>query len=153
MRKNVCDVCVLCCIGMSLVFPQPFYSGPASYTTFTPASFSQSVEENKGKTEWIVEFFAPWSPNCLSLEPVFAEISNQFSSDEIKFGKVDISRWPAMATKFNIQVTGVADQLPTIIKFSKGKEVSRIPYVSSTGKVSKGKYRRADILAVFDLEE
>lgn len=39
-----------------------------------------------------VEFYAPWAPPCIHLEPVFAELSLTYTNDKLRFGKVDASR-------------------------------------------------------------
>lgn len=140
-------------VGLAMVLPQPFYNGPSKMTYFTPASFHEVVEKGDGETEWIIEFFAHWSPQCLALEPVIAELSTTYATQKLHFGKMDVSRWPTMAKKYNIDINGMVDQLPTLVKFSgKGKEVSRIPHISDDGKVAKGKFRKGDIQAAFNLK-
>jgi thiol-disulfide isomerase/thioredoxin len=101
---------------------------------------------------YIVELFAPWSPQCLVLEPVFAELSHTYGTDRRRFGKLDISRWPAMAKELKVDLNGVTDQLPTFVSFRNGKEVKRIPIVGESGKVYGGQIRRQDLIAVFDLQ-
>lgn len=39
-----------------------------------------------------VEFYAPWSPPCIHLEPVFAELSLKYTTARLRFGKVDAAR-------------------------------------------------------------
>lgn len=39
-----------------------------------------------------VEFYAPWAPPCIHLEPVFAELSLKYTTERLRFGKVDASR-------------------------------------------------------------
>lgn len=137
--------------GISIAFPQPFFDGPTKIVDLNPQNFTLLVEKDSKRETWIVEFFAPWSPQCLALEPAFAEISNEYASDTLQFGKLDVSEWPSMAKKFKIQLNGFSDQLPTIIKFENGIEKARIPFISPSGKVSKGKFRKHDILVAFDM--
>ena len=99
----------------------------------------------------IVELFAPWSPQCLVLEPVFAELSQTYATEKRKFGKLDVSRWPAMAKELNVNLNGATDQLPTFVSFQHGKELRRIPLVAESGKVYGGRIRRQDLVQVFDL--
>ena len=122
---------------------------------FTPASFAELVEDRTdGDVTWLVEFFAPWAPQCLYLEPVIAELSLKYSFEHLRFGKLDVSRWPAMAKKYKISVRGEnGNQLPSLIIFEKGKETGRIPHVYSDGKVASGKFRRHDIVTAFGLDE
>ena len=39
-----------------------------------------------------VEFFAPWAPACVHLEPVVAALSLVYTTDRLRFAKVDASR-------------------------------------------------------------
>ena len=39
-----------------------------------------------------VEFYAPWSPACIHLEPVVAELSLKYSCTRLQFGRVDAPR-------------------------------------------------------------
>jgi thiol-disulfide isomerase/thioredoxin len=140
---------------VAFLFPQPFFKGPARLEYFTPASFAEMVEErlHAGSPVWLVTFFAPWAPQCLYLEPVIAELSLKYSTENLRFGKIDVSRWPNMAHKYNIALSGVSPQLPTLILFEKGKETARIPYVYEDGRVASGRFRRHDIVQAFDLEQ
>ena len=137
------------------MFPQPTYKGPSRMEDFTPASFAEIVEDRtESPVSWLVEFYAPWAPQCLYLEPVLAEISLQYSSETLRFGKIDVSRWPALAKRYRISIRGEnGNQLPTLIMFEKGKESGRIPHVYNDGKVAAGKYRKNDIVTAFALGE
>jgi thiol-disulfide isomerase/thioredoxin len=115
-------------------------------------STGESVPDDGRSITYIVELFAPWSPQCLVLEPIFAELSQTYGTDRRRFGKLDISRWPAMAKELKVDLNGVTDQLPTFVSFRNGKEVKRIPIVAESGKVYGGRIRRQDLVAVFDLE-
>lgn len=131
------------------------FKGPSRMEDFTPASFAELVEDRAdSNVAWLVEFFAPWAPQCLYLEPVIAELSLKYSSEHLRFGKMDVSRWPALAKKYKISVRGEnGNQLPTLIMFEKGKEGGRIPHVYNDGKVAAGKFRRHDIVTAFALDE
>jgi thiol-disulfide isomerase/thioredoxin len=142
-------------ICTTIAFPQPFYKGKMRMEELNPETFEEFVEGEKDATvTWIVELYAHWSPQCLYLEPVIAEISNQYSSNTLKFAKVDVSRWPSIAKKYKVNLNGFQDQLPTILRFCKGKEDGRIPQISEDGKkVYGGKYRKQDIIAAFELDK
>jgi thioredoxin-like negative regulator of GroEL len=141
---------------LAILFPQPLYKGETRATEYNPETLEEIVLNESGgdrEVTHIIELFAPWSPQCLVLEPVFAELSRTYSTSKLQFGKIDVSRWPSVAKRFNVNLNGVTEQLPTLIKIKEGKEVSRIPVVSEDGKkVYGGKFRRADIVAVFDLD-
>jgi len=164
---------ILIIIVLFLSFPQPVYKGPARMEYFTPASFKELVEDRTGDDDhggaegeeedssssssppaWIISFFAPWAPQCIYLEPVIADLSLKYTNPQtLRWGKVDVSRWPSLAKDYNISLQGASPQLPTLALFVKGKEQGRIPHVFADGRVSGGKIRREDIVAGFKLDE
>lgn len=143
---------LLAMVLLFLVAQQPCYTGPDKIKYFTPGTFKWEVqEEHKGVT-WLVECYAPWSPPCVHLEPVFADLSMKYTTPKLKFGKLDLGRWPAAAPELRIDVGGASQQLPTIIMYEAGVEVGRIPHVFADGSYPKGKFRRSDIIRAFDLD-
>eukprot|EP00959_Pyramimonas_sp_CCMP1952_P362249 7586751-Pyramimonas_sp.AAC.1 len=105
-----------------LMVPQPFYEGPEAITYLTPAMYDelvvgqavQKAGEKKGP-KWLVEFYTSWSPPCVHLEPIFAQLSVKYSSENLQFAKMDLGRWPRIAKEFNISISGTSKQLPTLI--------------------------------------
>lgn len=55
----------------------------------------------------------------------------------MKFGKIDISRYPDAAKKFYINDSALSLQLPTVIMFQNGEETFRRPLLDSKGKAYK----------------
>lgn len=152
-RWSIMYVFIYLCAAIA--FPQPFYKGETRAQEFNPETFEEVIEgERDPSVTWIVELYAHWSPQCLYLEPVISEISNEYTSKTLKFGKVDVSRWPSIAKKYKVHLNGLQDQLPTLIRFCKGKENGRIPQISEDGKkVYGGKFRKQDIIAAFELDK
>lgn len=80
-----------------VVFPQPGYTGPEVVTYFRGPylyvnvsfgelggqsvslwlPFQDELQRDKRKT-WLIEFYAGWSPPCVHLQPVFAQLSNKY---------------------------------------------------------------------------
>mmetsp|Transcript_14117 Transcript_14117/g.36227 ORF Transcript_14117/g.36227 Transcript_14117/m.36227 type:complete len:292 (-) Transcript_14117:277-1152(-) len=152
MDRRLFAYYLIAMVLLFLVAQQPCYSGPDKIKYFTPATFTSEVQkEHKGAT-WLVECYAPWSPPCVHLEPVFADLSLKYTTSKLKFGKLDLGRWPSAAADLRIDVGGASHQLPTIIMYQAGVEVGRIPHVSADGSYSKRKFRRSDIIRAFDLD-
>lgn len=61
----------------------------------------------------------------------------RYDTKYLKFGKIDISRYPDAAQKYNISDSSLSRQLPTVIMFQNGVEVLRRPTYDSKGKVFK----------------
>lgn len=57
--------------------------------------------------------------------------------DNLKFGKIDASRYQEVAQKYRVDGSSWSKQLPTIIMFENGKEKMRRPYVDYKGNVQK----------------
>ncbi|KAL4431224.1 hypothetical protein ABPG75_006480 [Micractinium tetrahymenae] len=154
MDYRLCIYYALLAAVFYLLFPQPIFKGPAAIEQFTPASFKALVEDAPDpEATWLVEFYAPWSPPCIHLEPVFAELSLKYTTARLRFGKVDAARWPQLAAAHRVQVYGALPHLPTFVEFKGGKEVGRIPHLFEDGTISSIKVRRQDIITAFGLEE
>lgn len=63
-----------------------------------------------------VEFSAAWCGPCKALEPILAEVENDYKK-ELIFGKIDVDESPILAQKFNVH------GIPAIIIFSNGVPV------------------------------
>eukprot|EP00958_Prasinococcus_capsulatus_P012845 scaffold1298_cov382-Prasinococcus_capsulatus_cf.AAC.23 len=75
---------------------------------FTPVTFFNYVEEQKNKgaggVAWLVEVYATWAQPCVTFEPLFCELSLQYTTAGFKFGKVrgcggaELGRWAGAVT-------------------------------------------------------
>lgn len=61
----------------------------------------------------------------------------RYDTKYLKFGKIDVSRFPDAALKYNISDASLSRQLPTVIMFKNGVEELRRPTYDSKGKVFK----------------
>jgi thioredoxin-like negative regulator of GroEL len=62
---------------------------------------------------------------------------NRYVLENLKFGKIDVGRYPDAAKKYNINDSSMSRQLPTVILFKNGKEVTRRPAADNRGKLIK----------------
>lgn len=145
-----------------VLFPQPKYDGPDSLHYLTPALFDEKVircrttatsnRDDASTSMWLVEFYASWSPPCVQIEPLVADISLRYATHLLSFGKLDVGRWPHVAKQHGIAVGGSSRQLPTFIMFRDGKEIGRVPHVYADGSIAKGRYRKQDLIKAFELD-
>jgi thiol-disulfide isomerase/thioredoxin len=104
------------------------------------------------RVSWLICFGTTWSPPCNDFAPVFAEISAKFGGlNSLKFGKFDCSMYPDIAKKFNVTVSPLSKQMPTVILFENGVETRRRPFVDSKGTVYKFLFSYANMVKDFDL--
>jgi hypothetical protein len=62
---------------------------------------------------------------------------NRYVLENLKFGKIDVGRYPDAAKKYGINDSSMSRQLPTVILFKGGKEVTRRPAADDRGKLIK----------------
>ncbi|XP_041968371.1 thioredoxin-related transmembrane protein 2 homolog [Aricia agestis] len=135
----------------ALLLPEPSYSGPENIIYFRgPQTLDEELK--KKNTTWFVCLYAAWHPACVNFAPIFAELSSSYSLENLKFGKLDIGRYPDGATKFRIQDGPTSRQLPTVLLFKDGQEVMRKPMPDSTGKLQKFLFSKDNMKAAFDID-
>lgn len=135
----------------ALLLPEPTYTGPENVVYFRTAnSLDEELERDK-RIIWVVTFYTTWNPSCVNFAPIFAQISNEYKLDNLKFGKVDIGRLPEIGQKHHVSDSSLSRQLPTIILFKNAKEVCRRPFADTKGKLVKFFFSEDNIKAAFDL--
>lgn len=115
-----------------LTLPEPAYSGPENIVYIRGSDLEEELANDK-KVVWMVEMYTAWNPTCVDFASQFAEISAKYSLDNLKFGKIDLTRNPETAEKYKINTSALSKQLPTLILFRNGKEDMRRPLVASNG--------------------
>ena len=55
----------------------------------TPKDFDESLSSGN----WLVKFYAPWCGYCRQLEPTYKEVAAQLANKNVKFAKVDASKY------------------------------------------------------------
>ncbi|KAL6061695.1 Thioredoxin-related transmembrane protein 2 [Balamuthia mandrillaris] len=143
--------------AMWIAFPQKEYEGPEDITHLNHISFEQHVRGRRGANNaWLVEFYASWSPPCIQFAPLFAELSLEYTSEHLRFGKADVGRWEDLSLEFGISTSSASKQLPTLILFENGKEVARLPPIgsddSSVNKQAPSTMSKKDIARYFQLD-
>lgn len=100
---------------------------------------------------WLVTFYTVWNPACVNFAPIYAELSTKYHLDNLKFGKVDVGRYPDAGQKYHVNDSSMSKQLPTVILFKEGKETMRRPTVDSKSKLIKFGFNMDNINLAFDL--
>ncbi len=72
----------------------------------------------------LVDFWAPWCMPCKIIAPVVEKIADDMKS-EIRVMKVNVDEAPEIATELSIM------NIPTLVLFKGGQEVSRMMGVNS----------------------
>uniref|UniRef100_A0A5S6QI86 Thioredoxin domain-containing protein n=1 Tax=Trichuris muris TaxID=70415 RepID=A0A5S6QI86_TRIMR len=137
-------------IIISCVFPEPVFNGPEAVLYFRGSNPMQEISQQKD-TVWLVEFYANWSSMCIHFAPIFANLSLKYALPNLKFGKLDVGRYPQEAQNFRVDNRLVTKALPTVILFRGGKEVKRLPFADSCGRVLAYHFTEENVIRDFDL--
>ncbi|TDG50911.1 hypothetical protein AWZ03_002566 [Drosophila navojoa] len=144
---------LLICVLVGMLLPEPSYSGPEHITYFRNAkTFEEELVRDK-KVSWLICFYTVWNPSCVNFAPIFAELSAEYNANLLKFGKIDIGRFPDVAAKYHISDSSFSKQLPTLILFQQGKEVDRRPCGDAKGKLQKFFFSSDNVRACFGLNQ
>eukprot|EP01029_Cantina_marsupialis_P029368 TRINITY_DN780184_c0_g1_i1.p1 TRINITY_DN780184_c0_g1~~TRINITY_DN780184_c0_g1_i1.p1 ORF type:complete len:250 (+),score=34.48 TRINITY_DN780184_c0_g1_i1:69-818(+) len=135
------------------VFPRPTYDGPQNITVLNKLTFDSEVLRGDPKNYWLVNFGASWCPDSANFERIFASLSLKYSAKHLKFGYIDVAKWPEYAEKYKIDASGTSWQIPTLIMFKNGIEEIRAPKLDHLGKVQKVRIaEEKGIIKYFQLE-
>lgn len=134
-----------------LFFPEPTYSGPENITYFRGTQALEDEMERDKNVTWLVAFITMWNPACNNFAPIFSQLSAEYHSDYLRFGKIDIGRFPDAGKKHHVNDSSTSKQLPTLIIFQNGKEINRRPNADSGGKLQKFFFSEDNIRVTFDL--
>lgn len=137
----------------ALILPEPTYSGPENVTYFRTASAldDELQQSDRQKIVWLVCFYCVWQPSCVNFAPIFSELSSEYHLEHLRFGKVDVGRFPDTGKKYHISDSPLSRQLPTVILFKNGVEVLRRPCADAKGKLQKFFFSKDNLKAAFNL--
>uniref|UniRef100_A0A1I7XR38 Thioredoxin domain-containing protein n=1 Tax=Heterorhabditis bacteriophora TaxID=37862 RepID=A0A1I7XR38_HETBA len=141
---------ILACTVISVVFPEPMYNGPEKITYFQGTELFENIDKDR-RCIWIIQFYSTWSPDCKHVTPVFAELSERFSLPNLRFGKLDVGRWPKEAERFRVNAHPTSRQLPTICVFKDAKELRRRPLVNEKRRAIPFVFTQENCILEFDL--
>nr|XP_046916494.1 thioredoxin-related transmembrane protein 2 homolog [Dermatophagoides farinae] len=141
-----------CCLLQMLLLPEPTYQGPENIAYMKGEDLEEEIGRDK-RVVWLVELYAAWSPPCVDFANVFAELSNKYSLDNLRFAKVDLARNPDTATKYRINISTLSKQLPTVILFMNGHETMRRPLVNEKGKLVNFAFTFDNVVMEYDLDQ
>mmetsp|Transcript_26953 Transcript_26953/g.43379 ORF Transcript_26953/g.43379 Transcript_26953/m.43379 type:complete len:208 (+) Transcript_26953:210-833(+) len=137
---------------MLLTLQLPTFNWGEDVEVFNPPNLASYILKGQEKVTWVVFFYAPWNQGCADFVPTFSDIADKYKSNSLRFGKVDVARFPELAEQFNIETDVNSVQLPTIILFEKCEEHSRLPPMNSENKPIQTLIDHAGTIAYFQLD-
>lgn len=93
---------------------------------------NQNFEEEVLKSDKpvLVDFFATWCGPCKMLEPVVAEIAEDYK-DKIKVGKINVDEQRELAIKYRVS------SIPTLVLFKNGQAINILVGFQSKSEIEK----------------
>ena len=137
----------------ALILPEPTYSGPENVTYFrTSNALDDELQQSeRQQVVWLVCFYCVWQPSCVNFAPIFSELSAEYHLEHLRFGKIDVGRFPDIGRKYHISDSPLSRQLPSVILFKNGVEVLRRPNADAKGKLQKFFFSKDNLKAAFNL--
>lgn len=84
----------------------------------------------KSERPVIIDLWAEWCMPCKMIEPVLDEIANEYK-EKIDVAKINVDEYPELATELSVM------NIPALIFFKDGKEVTRIVGVNTKEYIEK----------------
>ncbi|XP_051514061.1 thioredoxin-related transmembrane protein 2-A-like [Myxocyprinus asiaticus] len=140
------------CVVFLIACKPPIYMGPEYIKYFSETTIDEELERDSRVT-WIVEFYANWSPECQSFAPIFADLSLKYNCLGLKFGKVDIGQYGAVAERYRVNPSPLSKQLPSLLLLQGGRELMRRPQVDKKGRAIAWTFTQENIIREFNLNE
>ncbi|KAM7389793.1 hypothetical protein PAMP_023749 [Pampus punctatissimus] len=140
------------CVAFVMTCKPPLYMGPEYIKYFSDQTIDEELQKDSRVT-WIVEFYANWSSDCQSFAPVFADLSLRYNCAGLRFGKVDIGRYGEVSERYKVSTSPLAKQLPSLILFQGGREITRRPMVDNKGRAVSWTFNEENIIREFNLNE
>ncbi|XP_057318024.1 thioredoxin-related transmembrane protein 2 homolog [Microplitis mediator] len=135
----------------ALILPEPTYQGPQNITFIRGANGLEEELKRDTRIIWLVAFYTAWNPACNTFAPIYSQLSAEYALENLRFGKIDIGRYPDAGVKYHVSDASTSKQLPTLILFKDGKEVDRRPYADRNGRLVKFLFSLDNMKAAFDL--
>lgn len=63
--------------------------------------------------------------------------SERYTTPSLRFLQVNVSRLPAIAKRYHINISGFTKQLPTVLIVENGRETVRFPPIKEDNKVDR----------------
>ncbi|KAH9384993.1 hypothetical protein HPB48_027029 [Haemaphysalis longicornis] len=125
-------------------------AGPDPVLYLDAESFREQVLQGDRRVAWVVAFYALWSPACVQMAPAFAQLAARYALDNLRFAKLDVTRFPEIAHEHHISTTALSRQLPTVLVFKNGRVAARRPDVEGK-KLAPFAFTVENMAAAFDL--
>jgi len=133
-----------------LLVVEPTYAGTENIVYFGAQDLEDEFDTDPDCV-WLVCFYTAWNPLCVSFAPIFSKLSNKYALENLKFGKVDATRYNKIAKQHYVSDSSYGRQLPTVVMFKKSIEVRRRPQIDTDRKVHKFYFSEDNVIAAFDL--
>lgn len=122
------------CLIVWMLFKMPFYEAKNKFIDMnTVSQFENDVL--KGDSHWVLLFYSPINSDCIGTMSCWADLSNNYTTNKLKFAKINVDKAVFLAQKCNVDGNSYSKQLPSLILYGEGKELKRYPPVGKNGEL------------------
>eukprot|EP00897_Mesotaenium_endlicherianum_P005595 jgi/Mesen1/5063/ME000252S04171 len=119
----------------------------------TQRQLETAVAEGGRQSAWLVMCCAHWVPACGHLESLFAELSTEYASSALHFGRLDLACFPTAADQLLLDSGAFSGQLPAFLMFENGVETKRLPrFGSASSFFPVPPVHKEDLVRTFELD-
>ncbi|KAE9556089.1 hypothetical protein FO519_000723 [Halicephalobus sp. NKZ332] len=140
---------ILCLVAL-VVVPEPAYEESDKIIYFRDTDLHNEIQKDTRVT-WVIEFFTTWSPECKHLTSTFSKLSERYTLPNLRFGKLDVGRYPKEGERFRINTHPTSRQLPTIAIFKNGEQEIRRPVIGPNKRAIPFVFSEENCILDFDL--
>jgi len=104
----------------------------------------------------VVMLYAHWHVPSVHFAPALDRLAEKHGGSEgavLRFGRLDLGRWPGLASRYGVDMNASASALPALLLLQGGAQLERVPRLSPKGGVVRGQWRAADVERAFGLAE
>eukprot|EP01060_Flectonema_neradi_P015177 TRINITY_DN21856_c0_g1_i1.p1 TRINITY_DN21856_c0_g1~~TRINITY_DN21856_c0_g1_i1.p1 ORF type:complete len:298 (+),score=42.50 TRINITY_DN21856_c0_g1_i1:90-983(+) len=113
-------------------------------------------EKERSQVYWFVNVWASWQGGGASkkFNPVFAELSSEYTNDFCKFTKIDAGRVNSqpIIKKLAIDDGAFSKHMPSMILYKNGTEIARLPQKGKKNASRLHQYSKEQIIRFFEME-
>ena len=165
INYKICCWYIFFCISVWILFRPPKYNGNSEiYNIQNEEAFIKLIIKNEQvgflnkriknkKNYWVIILYSNFSDDCIYTEELLSKLSMKYSSDNIKFGRINVdNNFDVLEKMYQLKISGFNCQLPQLILFEDGRDIKYFPPLKTKYHFFQFyKFREKEIVKLFNL--